>query len=218
MTNSSKHCFPRTIPNQKFKVSKIDPFKIYAQMVPTCSAEFVGRVLDCKDQSNPLYRNLPSRRLMTYHGELLRKRIVDALFGDGVRDDLLPEYLETFVYRNPPLPGLVPRTSASMEFAMKVLKLRLENIDDERWPSTISETKILLFLLKRSVKKTSSGGQIACYNHDGPSIYRGQTGTFSQTALANNHCPLGKVPHAVRRFSRTRSTPWARWQPKDNQL
>lgn len=146
---------PSHYPESKFRSLEKRPVEnYYARMVPACSADFVNRLLDEKDQSNPLYRYLPAERLLKDHGELLRKRVVKALFGNGAKDNLFPDYLEAFVYNRPPLPGLDPKLSASMEFSMKILKVRLENIRDERfWPSTISETKILFSLFQRALKR-----------------------------------------------------------------
>ena len=127
----------------------------YAQMVPACSPEFVDHLLETKDQSSPLYRCVPSRRLIMTHGELLQRRAIEGIFGDGCdEEDRLHQSLQTFAYFHSPGHGPDIKVSSSMAFAMKVLKLRLEHIDnDRRWPAKVSETGIFLSLLRRSIKR-----------------------------------------------------------------
>ncbi|TAQ84118.1 hypothetical protein B7494_g7559 [Chlorociboria aeruginascens] len=127
----------------------------YAQMVTACSAEFVAQLLDDKDKSNPLYRRLPANRLIKTHGELLQKRVIESLFGDGDVDDHLHQYLRAFVYSEPPTRSLDPQVSASMAFAKKILHLRLGDIDsNKRWSySQTSESQILFSLFRRSVTR-----------------------------------------------------------------
>jgi hypothetical protein len=126
----------------------------YAQVVPACSSEFVEQLLDAKDQSNPLYLQLPVARLIKTHGKLLRKRVVDVIFGNGDKERDLDVYLNAFLYCSPSLPSADPKISASMAFAMRALQLRLEDIDnDSRWPAAINEADIFFSLLYRSIKR-----------------------------------------------------------------
>lgn len=146
---------PSHYPGSKFQTHDKRPIKDhYAQMVPACSLEFVDQLLDAKDQSNPLYRQLPATRLIKTHGELLQKRVIEDISGDGYGDGHLHQYLGAFVYSEPPRPGPDSKVSASMAFATKVLQFRLGDIDDDkRWPSMISEADVLFSLLRRSIRR-----------------------------------------------------------------
>ncbi|KAL5354898.1 hypothetical protein ACLOAV_000989 [Pseudogymnoascus australis] len=125
----------------------------YARMVSACSADFIEKLLDTKDQSNPLYQQMPSSRLIKTHGELLQRRVLDGIFGSGQEDVHIHRYLEASVYSQPPKPGPVPNVSASMAFATKILQSRLGDINnDQRWPSQVSEADVLFSLLNRSIK------------------------------------------------------------------
>ncbi|OBT75831.1 hypothetical protein VF21_05528 [Pseudogymnoascus sp. 05NY08] len=126
----------------------------YARMVPACSVEFVKELLDAKDESNPLYQHLSAGRLIKTHGELLQKRVFEGIFGPGKEDAHIRQYLEAFVYSQPPKPSPNLNVSVSMAFATKVLQSRLEDIkNDKRWPSQVSEADVLFSLLNRSLKK-----------------------------------------------------------------
>lgn len=126
----------------------------YAHMVRACSPEFVGQLLHAKDLSNPLYRKLPLRWVMHKHHELLQTHIIEGIFGGGYVDDHVLQYLEPFLYTQPSRPSPDPKVSASMAFSARVLKLRLEDIDnDKSWPSHISEADILFSLLRRSIRR-----------------------------------------------------------------
>ena len=129
----------------------------YARMVSACSEEFVEKLLNAKDQSNPLYQQVPASRLIKTHGELLQKRVFEGIFGSGQVDVHIRQYLEAFVYRQPPMPSPDSNVSASMAFAAKILQSRLADINnDKRWPSQVSEADVLFSLLDRLSKKTLS--------------------------------------------------------------
>lgn len=130
----------------------------YALMVPACSPEFVEELLDAKDLSNPLYEGLPSMRLLCAHRDLLQKRLVEGIFGDGIVDRHVGLYLQAFVSGRRVLMSSPDSAdsvdSASMVFATKLLHLRIQYIDHRSfWPSELSEASILLSLLKRSLKR-----------------------------------------------------------------
>ena len=129
----------------------------YARMVPACSSEFVDELLDAKDLSNPLYQGLPSMRLLRTHQELLQKRLVKGIIGDGIVDRHVGQYLQAFASGRVLMPSLDSADSADsalMVFATKLLHLRIQYIDHQSsWPSEVSEASILLSLLKRSLKR-----------------------------------------------------------------
>ncbi|KFZ25270.1 hypothetical protein V502_00253 [Pseudogymnoascus sp. VKM F-4520 (FW-2644)] len=147
--------FPSHYPTSKLQSHDKRPIEHhYAQMVAACSPEFVTNLLDAKDRSNPLYLQVPARRLVQTHGDLLQKRVIEGIFGKGCRDNDLRQYVESFVCSQPTAPSLDSKESASMAFADKLLQLRLRDIDnDKRWPSAISESDIFFSLFGRSVKK-----------------------------------------------------------------
>lgn len=98
----------------------------YAQMLPACSPEFVEKLFDSKDRSNPLYSLAPSKRLVKTHRELLKKRVVDAIFGDGCKDDDLYQYINTFACHlaGPNPDPNDPKVSVSMAFTTKLILLQ----------------------------------------------------------------------------------------------
>jgi hypothetical protein len=145
---------PTHYPTSKLKTPDKRPIgQHFAQMLPVCSEGFVKKLLDARDDSNPLYQRLPVKRLIRTHADLLQTRVVEGIFNNGPKDEHLDQYLKAFVFREPPLPGTEPKISASMAFATKILHLRLQNINEKRWPSSISEADILHSLLQRSIKK-----------------------------------------------------------------
>jgi hypothetical protein len=146
---------PFHYPGSRFRSQDERPIQDrYAQMVPACSPAFVGQLLDSKDQSNPLYRLLPAGRLIKSHGELLRKRIIKGIVGDGQVEADLRQYLATFIYKQPPKPGPDSKVSSSMLFATKVLQFRLDNVEkDIGWLTGISDVDVLFSLLRRSIRR-----------------------------------------------------------------
>ncbi|KAF2104150.1 hypothetical protein NA57DRAFT_70363 [Rhizodiscina lignyota] len=146
---------PTHYPGSKYESHDKRPIQHhYAQMAPACSDEFIAELLDAEDESNPLYRRLPVTRLIRTHGELLRRRVIEGIFGDGNEDKQLPQFLAAFVYSQPPRPGPDQKVSASMAFAMSVLQSRLKDIDNDKyWPATVSEADIFFSLFRRSLKK-----------------------------------------------------------------
>ena len=129
----------------------------YAGMVPACSPEFVDELLDAKDLSNPLYEALPSMRLLRTHRDLLQKRLVKGIFGNGILDRHVGQYLQAFVFGRALMTSPDSADSASMVFARNLLHLRIQYIDQQSfWPSEVSEATILLSLLKRSLKRGAS--------------------------------------------------------------
>jgi hypothetical protein len=125
-----------------------------AQVVPACSPEFVEHLLNAKDQTNPLYLQLPVARLIKTHEKLLRKRTIEAIFGERDKETHLEVYLNAFSYNQPPMPSPDSKTSASMVFSTRVLELLLENNEnDNKWPTSIREADIFFSLLRRSLKR-----------------------------------------------------------------
>ena len=129
----------------------------YAQMVPACSSEFVEQLLDTSDHLNPLYSQIPFSRLIKTHETLLRRRVAEHVSGVRQQKDHLPQLIQAFVHREPPIPGPDRKVSASMAFSMQILQLRLQNINNEKcWESAISEAEIVTSILRRSFKKKMS--------------------------------------------------------------
>jgi hypothetical protein len=139
----------------KLKNNDERPLEIYcSQVLPACSPKFVEQLLDAKDQTNPLYQQLPVVRLIKTHGKLLRNRTIEMIFGDGDKEAHLDEYLNAFLFHQPPMPSPDPKMSASMAFSLRVLQLSLKNIEnDDKWPANVSEADIFYSLLGRSIKR-----------------------------------------------------------------
>lgn len=126
----------------------------YAKMVWACSPEFIDQLIDGGDQSNPLYRGMSVRRLINTHGELLRKHVINDIFGDGLGEHRFHQYLKTLVYSQSVRLGPGSKVTGSMVFAEKVLQLRLRDINnDKRWPAGVSEADLVHSLLQRSLRK-----------------------------------------------------------------
>ncbi|KAH8809315.1 hypothetical protein F5884DRAFT_677068 [Xylogone sp. PMI_703] len=132
----------------------------YAWIVPASSAEFVAGLLDARDLSNPLYRRLPTTRLVRTHGKLLRMHSLEILAGKRDKDDFLYGNIRAFAYNLPPEPSQDPKISASMAFAAEALQLRLNDIaNDSCWPYQI-ESDILFSLLDRYQRRHLPEGKL----------------------------------------------------------
>ncbi|KAI9664546.1 MAG: hypothetical protein M1821_005992 [Bathelium mastoideum] len=126
----------------------------YAQLAPACSPEFVDQILNAKDESNPLYRGLPSSRLIKAHTKLLRARVSRSLFDDVNANNGDLQFLEAFLYSHPTKPAAQdPRMSESMAFSWAVLQHRLNMGKDKHWSLRISEFDVWSSLLRRSQKR-----------------------------------------------------------------
>ncbi|KAL8689438.1 MAG: hypothetical protein Q9218_004887 [Villophora microphyllina] len=124
----------------------------FARMVTACSPEFVAKLLDDRDDSNPLFRELPKSRLIKTHWKLLRSRVDEGLHGQESRVHDVRDYLRPLLHSVPSLPGTEPKTTASMNFSFKVLQQRMKDPDSKSWPGT-SEADIVWSLFRRSIKK-----------------------------------------------------------------
>ncbi|KFY44992.1 hypothetical protein V494_01214 [Pseudogymnoascus sp. VKM F-4513 (FW-928)] len=148
---------PSHYPQSTLQSREKRPIKhFYAMMVPACSSEFVARLLDSRDISNPLYQKLPTKRLISTHGDLLQSRVMESMLGNRRLDEPFDQYLEAFVYREPPRPCSDSRESESMAFATKILQLRVGDIVNGRvrpWPGTVSEANILQSILVRCLRR-----------------------------------------------------------------
>jgi hypothetical protein len=126
----------------------------YAKMVWACSQEFIDQLLDSGDHSNPLYRGMPTKRLINTHGELLRKHVINDIFGVGPGKRRFHQYLKTLVYSQSRRVRPDSKVTGSMVFAERILQLRLGDINnDKRWPAGVSEVDLLHSLLQRSLRK-----------------------------------------------------------------
>ncbi|KAL9095476.1 MAG: hypothetical protein Q9165_002347 [Trypethelium subeluteriae] len=153
---------PIQYPGSRLKCQDRRPIQgYYAQMIPACSSEFVGQLLDAKDQSNPLYQQLPSTRLIRTHAELLRTHVKKSISHGANRSDFTRQFFGAFVHSQPPRPNSQdPRISESMAFALNVLQHRLDINNAKDWPAWISEVDIWSSLFRRSRKKKLSETKI----------------------------------------------------------
>ena len=146
---------PSHYPGSKLQTHDKRPIQDhYSRMVSACSLTFLEQLLDAKDKSNPLYTKVPIARLIKIHGMFLRKRVIEGTFGNGSEKDNLYQFLKAFAYSQPPLPGPEPKVSASMDFAMKLLKHCLKDTEyNNRWPRRVSIADLFVSLLRRLQKK-----------------------------------------------------------------
>lgn len=133
---------PAVYPSEPVRCRDKRPLqRLYANMLPACSGEFVEAVLDARDQSNPLFRwrNVP--HLLRSHRALLRKRAVDHLFGHtSIADPDVHRYIENFLDHD-------------KAFALSALHGRHDGtISDKRWGKH-SEVGTALSLVERLVKR-----------------------------------------------------------------
>ena len=131
----------------------------YARMVTACSPDFVAGLLDARDSSNPLFRELPKGRLIKSHWEILRSRVDTGLHGQESQAQDVRNFFKPLLFAVPPLPGSEPRTSASMDFSLKVLQQWIKDPDRKPWPGMV-EAEIVWSLMRRSIKKKRKEDQI----------------------------------------------------------
>ncbi|KAF4556643.1 Hypothetical protein D9617_1g085210 [Elsinoe fawcettii] len=111
----------------------------YAKMLPACSGSFVEKVLDSRDESNPLFRWRDFTRLLRSHRILLRARAINHLFSRVPRDADVSRYVQHFL-------------DTDKDFAIETLRGRLDgSVSDESWGSS-EELHVLMPILKRLAK------------------------------------------------------------------
>ncbi|KAI0154829.1 hypothetical protein GGR57DRAFT_511804 [Xylariaceae sp. FL1272] len=133
--------------------------KYYRHMLRACSSQFLESVLDAQDESNPLYHHLDLKKLLFAHDDMLKKRLSNYMFHDGpeLSQPEIDICLTEFVFREPPLPGVEPNMSSSMQFALELLRARTTvACTAKQWPSEISEMSVFMSLYNRFTKKSRS--------------------------------------------------------------
>ncbi|GAW12833.1 hypothetical protein ANO14919_022040 [Xylariales sp. No.14919] len=133
--------------------------KLYSRMLRGCSSDFVERVLDAQDKSNPLFQHLGLQKLILSHDDMLKRRLANYLVHEGPRPSE-PEMdlcFREFVFREPPAPGTQPNMSASMQFALEILEARItRKCVAERWPPSPSELEVLVSIYRRFTSRSRS--------------------------------------------------------------
>lgn len=128
-------------------------------MLRGCSSNFVERVLDAQDKSNPLFQQLDLERLLFAHDEMLKRRLTNYLIHEGPQPSKseIDIGLKEFLYMQPPYPSTQPKMSASMQFALELLQARVTlKCTAERWPRNISELEVLMSVYRRLTHKSRS--------------------------------------------------------------
>ncbi|KAI0443180.1 hypothetical protein F4803DRAFT_516542 [Xylaria telfairii] len=151
---------PQHYPSTKLRTPDKRPLqKLYGRMLRGCSSNFVERVLDAQDKSNPLFQQLDLKRLLFAHDEMLKRRLTNYLLHEGPQPSK-PEIdigLKEFLYMEPPYPSTQPKMSASMQFAVELLQARVTlKCTAERWPHNISELEVLMSVYRRLANKSRS--------------------------------------------------------------
>ncbi|KAJ8128105.1 hypothetical protein O1611_g5531 [Lasiodiplodia mahajangana] len=156
---------PQQYPSTELRTRDKRPLqKFYGHMLRGCSSDFVESVLEAQDKSNPLFQKLNLKKLISTHGDMLKRRLTNYLVHEGPQ---LPEsemdiIFRAFVFREPPYPGTQPHMSASMQFALELLHARLTlKCTAERWPREVSEIEVLMSVYRRLARRSRSADKIS---------------------------------------------------------
>ncbi|TRX97420.1 hypothetical protein FHL15_001698 [Xylaria flabelliformis] len=151
---------PQHYPSTELRTRDKRPLqKFYGHMLRGCSSNFVERILDAQDSSNPLFQQLDLGKLLLAHSDMLKRRLTNYLIHEGPRPSQseIDICLREFVSREPPYPGTQPKTSASMQFALELLQARVTlECTARRWPRNISELEVLMSIYRRLTRKSRS--------------------------------------------------------------
>ncbi|KAI1753658.1 hypothetical protein F4782DRAFT_495257 [Xylaria castorea] len=151
---------PQHYPSTELRTRDKRPLqKFYGRMLRGCSSNFVERILDAQDKSNPLFQQLDLRKLLVAHGDMLKRHLTNYLIHEGPRPSKseIDICLREFVSREPPHPGTQPKMSKSMQFALELLQARVTlKCTAQRWPRDISELEVLMSIYRRLTKKSRS--------------------------------------------------------------
>ncbi|KAI8944431.1 hypothetical protein F4801DRAFT_571694 [Xylaria longipes] len=153
---------PQHYPSTELRTRDRRPLqKFYGRMLRGCSSDFVERILDEQDGSNPLFQQLNLRKMLFAHDDMLKRRLTNYLTREG--PELRPSKseidicLREFCFREPPNPGTQPNMSESMQLALELLQARLTlKCTAQRWSSNISELEVLVSIYRRFTRKSRS--------------------------------------------------------------
>ncbi|KAI0454399.1 hypothetical protein F5B21DRAFT_236174 [Xylaria acuta] len=151
---------PQHYPSTELRTRDKRPLqKFYGLMLRGCSSNFVERVLDGQDGSNPLFQQLDLKKLLFAHDDMLKRRLTNYLIHEGPQPSKseIDICLREFVSREPPMPGTQPKMSASMQFALEVLEARITlKSTAQRWPRNTSELEVLMSIYRRITNRSRS--------------------------------------------------------------
>ncbi|KAI1324616.1 hypothetical protein F5Y16DRAFT_380333 [Xylariaceae sp. FL0255] len=165
-----KALLPQHYPSTELRTRDKRPLqKCYGHLLRACSSDFVEKVLDEQDKSNPLYQQLNILNFLFAHEEMMKRRLVNHLMNDGTQ---LPESelnisFTEFCSREPPDPSGQKHVSASMKFSLDMLQARVDRrIPDERWPTPahMTELNVLMNVYDRFVRKSRNSDKTLLFN------------------------------------------------------
>ncbi len=159
-----KALLPQHYPSTELRTPDKRPLqKFYGWMLRGCSSGFVERILDTRDDSNPLFQGLNLKRLLLAHEDMLKRRLTNYLIHDGpqISKSEIDIGFSEFVFREPPYPSTRQHMSASMQFALELLQARiiLKSTAD-RWPRSPSELDVLMSIYRRLIRKSRSADRV----------------------------------------------------------
>ncbi|KAI1180086.1 hypothetical protein F4777DRAFT_360662 [Nemania sp. FL0916] len=151
---------PQHYPSTELRTHDKRPLeKIYSRMLRGCSSNFVERVLDAQDASNPLFQHVELQKLLVAHENMLKRRLTNRLIHEGsqLSQPEIDVCFKEFVSREPPLPGSQPNMSASMQYALELLQARITvKCTAERWPRNTPELGVLMSIYDRLKRRSRS--------------------------------------------------------------
>jgi hypothetical protein len=139
-------------PDALYKTRDERPLRChYAKLVPACSPDFIRAILD--QNTSPLLGCFAVDHLLqTQYGDV-RQLVLNAIFNGAGRLDNHREYLQSLLQRMPPVPGPEPGLSASMSFALTLLRALSQQPKDADFPSELFFPEIVEPLLRRAWRK-----------------------------------------------------------------
>jgi hypothetical protein len=144
VTELLKALLPRLFPDTHHQSPDPRPlFKLYQSLVPGCTPDFVENVLDHKFEGE--WTQFRNQLLFRSHSDSLRILSLQTIFKERIDGR---QWLLALTRKHPPVAGIYPRFSASMQFSLEVLK-RL--VKEES--STLSDDDFLEGLVEPLAKR-----------------------------------------------------------------
>jgi len=146
ITELLKALLPRLFPESEYQNPDARPlFKLYQRLVPGCTPQFVTDVLNSKED----WKHFRNHFLYRSHPETLRELSLQTVFKD--RKPGRP-WLLALTGQHPSATGTYPRFSASIQFALEVLRL-LAKEENSSFPEDDFIEDLIDPLLKRAIRK-----------------------------------------------------------------
>ncbi|KAK8001670.1 hypothetical protein PG991_013892 [Apiospora marii] len=126
----------------------------YARMVRACSYDFLSELMRSQDKSNPLYVGCHYKRIEGRLGAWMQTQVIEMLHGRIAADDNIRKFVTICVTKEPSMPTEVRHISASMAFALRLLRGRVDGTSQDKWwQSELDELDILWSVYHRMERK-----------------------------------------------------------------